>query len=251
MVNGLVVERRGAGTPLVLVHGTNGGLRSFDPVLPHLGGFEVWTYARRNYESSIRSDGPTTFAAEADDLATVIERAGGRACVVGISYGGIVLLHAARRQPDRLISPLILFEPPLFATASAAAALGPFRTHLEKGRLREASRLFMADIVQLPPELLDAPTSTPSLDEMRACLSDLEALAADSAGTGQWADISLPTVLLEGADTWEPMPSTMDELAAVLPSVTRRTLAGQSHFATHTAPDLFAEVVREGLAPAS
>jgi pimeloyl-ACP methyl ester carboxylesterase len=247
-VNGLVVERHGSGPPLVLVHGTNGSLRSFDPVLPHLAGFEVWTYARRDYEPSERSAAAKTFAAEADDLIAVIECAGGRAYVVGASYGGIVLLHAARRQPHRFIPPLILFEPPLFASGAAASeVLAPFRAHVEAGRLREAYRLFMADIAQLPAELLDASANTPSPEEMRACLSDLEALASDVRGAAQWADISLATVLLEGTETWDPMPLTMNELAAVLPAVTRRSLAGQSHFATHTAPDLFAEVIREEL----
>lgn len=32
----------------------------------------------------------------------------------------------------------------------------------------------------------------------------------------------------------------MDALAAALPWVTRSVLDGQSHFATHTAPELFA-----------
>ena len=64
----------------------------------------------------------------------------------------------------------------------------------------------------------------------------------------QWADVSLPVVLLQGADTWDPMPQTMNELAASLPRVTQRVLAGQSHFATHTAPALFAIEMRDALA---
>jgi pimeloyl-ACP methyl ester carboxylesterase len=40
------------------------------------------------------------------------------------------------------------------------------------------------------------------------------------------------------------MPQTMHLLAATLPSVTRAVLDGQSHFATHTAPTLFADTVR-------
>src|SRR3954453_4223610 len=40
----LVVRRTGRGTPVVLVHGSAGGLDSWDPVLPFLDGFEAWGY---------------------------------------------------------------------------------------------------------------------------------------------------------------------------------------------------------------
>jgi hypothetical protein len=45
------------------------------------------------------------------------------------------------------------------------------------------------------------------------------------------------------------MPATMDSLAAALPCVTRAVLAGQAHFATHTAPALFATTITEFLPP--
>ncbi|HEV8461881.1 MAG TPA: alpha/beta hydrolase [Gaiellaceae bacterium] len=248
VVNGLVVERRGSGTPVVLVHGTNGNLHSFDPLLPYLAGFEIWTYARRDYEPSRRSNGVKTLKAEADDLASVIAHAGKRAHVLGSSYGGIVALHAARIQPELFIPPLLLFEPPLFAMGPASAlAVERFRTHLEAGQLREASRLYLAEVARMPAALLDVPTDPPRYDELRSCLSDLEAMAADVEGVRNWADVTVPVVVIEGAETWDPMPRTMDQLALVLPSVRRRPLEGQSHFATHSAPCLFARVVREEL----
>lgn len=49
---------------------------------------------------------------------------------------------------------------------------------------------------------------------------------------------------MQGADTWEPMPSTLDALAAALPDVRRISWPGQSHFVTSTAPDLVADALR-------
>jgi pimeloyl-ACP methyl ester carboxylesterase len=39
----------------------------------------------------------------------------------------------------------------------------------------------------------------------------------------------------------------MERLANALPTAGRAVLEGQSHFATHTAPDLFAEKLRQFL----
>jgi pimeloyl-ACP methyl ester carboxylesterase len=76
--------------------------------------------------------------------------------------------------------------------------------------------------------------------EAIGCLHDLEAMAADDPDLSRWAAISLPTLIMQGGETWSPMPATMDALAKAMPAATRVTLPGQSHFATHTAPELFA-----------
>lgn len=68
-------------------------------------------------------------------------------------------------------------------------------------------------------------------------------MAADETSTHRWAGINVPMFLMQGEQTWEPMPATMDALMDVLPNVTRAVLKGQSHFATHTAPGLFADTL--------
>ena len=71
-------------------------------------------------------------------------------------------------------------------------------------------------------------------------LHDLEALADDGTDAARWSSITVPALLMQGADTWEPMPTTMNALAAALPAARRVIWPGQSHFATMTAPDLVA-----------
>jgi pimeloyl-ACP methyl ester carboxylesterase len=73
-------------------------------------------------------------------------------------------------------------------------------------------------------------------------------MVADSEDVGRWSAVDLPTLLLQGADTWEPMPATMDRLAAALPRVQRVVWPGQMHFATSTAPDLVAGPLHRFLA---
>jgi len=243
----LVVRRRGAGRPLALVHPSAGGLESFDPIVPLLDGLELWTYARRGYAPSDPVTRSKTFADDVADLQAVLAAAGGRADVLGASYGATVALHAARTNASGFRS-LVLFEPPLFAAgAGLHAALARYRAWLDEGALTAAARLFAAEVARVPAPLLDALTSADDTDDDRAeaigCLHDLEAMAADTLDLDRWAAVEVPTLLMQGSETWAPMPATMDALAAVLRRITRRLLAGQAHFATHTAPALFAAAV--------
>ena len=78
-------------------------------------------------------------------------------------------------------------------------------------------------------------------------LQDLEALAQDSPDIHRWASIELPTLLMQGSDTRDPMPATMAALAEALPRAERVTWSEQMHFASGTAPELVADTLRDFL----
>lgn len=255
----LVARRMGRGVPVVFVHGSAGGLDSWDPVAPLLDDeFELWVYARRGYAPSDGCRRPKTFADDAADVEAVLTTAGGRAHLVGGSYGGTVALHAACAG-NVTIRSVALFEPPLFAAGAAAAvALERFRELVVTGDVPAATRLFAEEVARVPAAVIDALTHASDSQQDAAqeaaaaaeavgCLHDLEALAADVPNIGRWAHVGVPVLLMQGADTWAPMPAAMDALAEVLPKVTRAVWPGQSHFATHTAPELFAETLRRFL----
>lgn len=260
----LAARRFGRGEPVVLVHGSHGGLGSWDPVVPFLDDhYELWVYARRGYPRSDAARPGRTVADDVSDLRAVVAAAGGSAAVVGGSYGAMVALHAARAQvgagAGTLLGSIVVFEPPLFACGEAAArALGPYRALLAAGDVAAANHLFAEQVARAPAALLaalappgpsgpPAPPDAEALAEARGSLSDLEAMAADTADVERWAGIDVPVLLLQGGETWPPIPATMDSLARVLPAATRAVLPGQLHFAPHTAPDLFARAVREFL----
>ena len=236
----LVTRRRGHGPAVVLVHGSSGGLHSWDPIVPLLEDtYELWVYARRGYAPSDSCIRPKSYADDVTDLRAVIAATGGPAHVVGGSYGATVALHAA--LDPGAIDRVALFEPPLF-TDGVTDVLGPYRELLEAGDLAAAQRLFAERVARVPAAILAALGDAPvgARDELVGCLHDLEAMAADSGDLGRWAAVGLPTLILRGGETWAPMPATMDALAEVMPSAEQVTLAGQSHFATHTAPEVFA-----------
>lgn len=247
----LAVRRTGSGAPVVLVHGSAGGLDSWDPVVPLLADdFELWAYARRGYPPSGACRTAKTFADDVVDLETVLAATGGRAHLVGASYGGTVALHAARSGLSRIGS-VAVFEPPLFAAGpELAEVLDRYRTLLAAGDLAAAARLFAGEVARVPVAVLDALGQATGQPDARAaaeavgCLHDLEAMVADELDLGRWARIDVPVLLMQGSDTWAPMPATMKALADALPGADRAVLTGQAHFATHTAPALFAQTLR-------
>lgn len=253
------VKRVGEGTPLVMLHGSGGGLESWDPVIEQLDGFQPWVLQRRGYRPDGPPPEPNTIGAEVDDvlavLAAAVDHSNGPPHVIGGSYGATLALHAALADPTAVRS-LALFEPPLFAAGNGLAdALKRSRDLVAAGRLLEAGVVFAAEVARVPQAMVEAFASGPEPDPVdglrtaRGQLCDLEAMVTDIPDVNRWSAVSVPVLLMEGGDTWDPVPATMDTLAGVLPDVRRVTWPGQSHFATHTAPDLFARALRDFLIP--
>ena len=97
----LYVERRGAGSVLVMLHGGGGGIDDLaalrDRLLP---GRQIISPDQRGHGRSA-GDGAISYAAQAaDTMALLDELAIGPADVLGWSDGGIVALLIARDRPD-------------------------------------------------------------------------------------------------------------------------------------------------------
>lgn len=238
----LVVEESGAGSPVVFVHGSNGGLDSWADIGGRITGHRIVRYARRNYAPS--ASGACGFAAEADDLAAVLGAVGEPAHVVGGSYGATVALHAALGGAP--IASLVLFEPPLLQSGPhLLPVLEEYRTLCAAERFADALTLFLREVAQLPADLLEAGPEVP--DDRDAALSagaDLDAMAHDTAEVQRWSSIELPVLLLSGGRSWSPLPDGMAALAAVLPNARHVVWPDQSHFATAAVPDLVASEIQ-------
>ncbi|MEU8156445.1 alpha/beta hydrolase [Micromonospora sp. NPDC048986] len=254
----LVVRRLGVGDPVVLVHGSGGGLHSWASVAEHLAQeHEVWLPARRGYGPSDVPAGTKSFRAETADLLAVIEAArqspGQPVHLVGASYGATLALHTALADP-RDVRSLAIFEPPLYAAgAQVAPLLDRYRAAFERDDAA-AMAAALNDVTRVPAEIVAAMAAgagdrVPDPVEARRSaigwLHDLEALAQDSTDISRWSSIAVPTLLLAGADTWEPMPTTMNALAEAIPAASYVVWPGQSHFVTMTAPAMVADALRQ------
>jgi pimeloyl-ACP methyl ester carboxylesterase len=110
ITNGLDVLRIGAGSPVILVHGTGGSREeTWSDQLSLADKFSLVLPDRRGYGESDPAVAPD-FERDGADIASLLD---GGAHLVGFSYGGIGSLLAAAKRPDAVLS-LTLIEPIVF-----------------------------------------------------------------------------------------------------------------------------------------
>jgi pimeloyl-ACP methyl ester carboxylesterase len=165
-VNGasLYYEERGAGAPVLLIHGGLGSSAMWEPLLPSLvDGFRVITPDSRGHGRSTNPSGRLSYAQLADDVAAFIAALGLiRPVVGGYSDGGQVTLELAARHPG----------------AAGALIIGGAYPDFVSTGLREVNRVFLgAD---------DA--GSPDLGQVDAHLGDFagEVKAWHAGGDEQW-----------------------------------------------------------------
>jgi pimeloyl-ACP methyl ester carboxylesterase len=120
-VNGVTLyyEERGAGTPLMLIHGGLVSSAMWEPLLPGLSdGFRVITPDSRGHGRSTNPSGRLSYAQIADDVAALIAALGlVRPVVGGFSDGGQVTLELGARHPDAAGALIVGAAYPDFATS--------------------------------------------------------------------------------------------------------------------------------------
>ncbi len=244
-------HRAGDGAPVIMVHGSGGGLHSWQPVAEQLPDrFDLWLPARRGYAPSGPGHAPKYFADEVRDLGVIIEMIGRPAHLVGMSYGATVALHAA--ASGLAVRSLALWEPPLYAAGTELApVLSRFELLTANGEHNRAQRLLAEKVARVPAAMLDlsespgAASDTP--DDSDGWTRDLESMVGDTSYLDRWSSVTTPTLLMRGSDTWQPMPETIERLAAVMPGAHVETLPGQMHFAPSTVPADVARILADFL----
>jgi pimeloyl-ACP methyl ester carboxylesterase len=124
-----LVERSGAGTPVVLLHGIWGSWQSWVPVidLPSdpFNGRPLWLLDLRGHGMCSKPDTGYALRDYAADVCALVEERGARQVILcGHSLGALTSLAAVRQMPER-VEALILEEPPL-PTPTDVASLDGF-----------------------------------------------------------------------------------------------------------------------------
>jgi pimeloyl-ACP methyl ester carboxylesterase len=119
------LEVRGAGEPVVLVHGSHIA-DAFAPLLAEpalLERYRLISYHRRGFAGSPRPAGPLSIAQQAADCRTLMRSLGvEQAHVVGHSYGGVIALQLALDATEAVHS-LALLEPALLRMVPSSQLL--------------------------------------------------------------------------------------------------------------------------------
>jgi pimeloyl-ACP methyl ester carboxylesterase len=235
----IAVDRSGEGPAVVIVGGVLGDRSQQAPVAELLSArFAVRNYDRRGHGESGFTD-PYGVEREAEDLAAVIEDAGGSAGVYATSGCSVIALQAAADGVP--ITRLALWEPPFTVDDARPPVAADYRPQLEallaEDRRGDMLALFMTEAVGMPAPFVEQMRQAPFWDVQEAHAHTLvydAAMMGDYAIPANAAAVNVPTLVLDGGTTpW--LTSAADKLADMLPDARRQTLTGQLHNVEPTA----------------
>jgi pimeloyl-ACP methyl ester carboxylesterase len=196
-------------------------------------GFTAVDYDRRGRGRS-GDVHPWSLDREVEDLAALITASGGAAALCSNSSGADIALAAA--GGDVGVTAMVLYEPPFFAGTSLADDLAVLGSLLAEGKNEEAMRYNLTSVIGLPPDVVDGMAQAPS---WAARVAVAPTLLYDHAATHEinvdpdwhtrWADVTVPTLVCSGDQTFPGMPEAADAVAAALPNASRWTVSGQGH----------------------
>jgi pimeloyl-ACP methyl ester carboxylesterase len=237
----IAYDRHGSGPALVFVHGAT-QFRAFDATTAQLAKDLGDTFTTINYDRRGRGESgdtqPFSVAREIEDLAAVIEAAGGRASVFGMSSGGVLSLHAAVAHLP--IDKLVLWEPPFVVNDAVPPIAADYADRLAacaaEDRREDAVTIFLTEAAGVPAEYISGMKQDPMWETM---LSIAPTIAYDAAAMGdtmqgsaeplqQFSGIDVPALVLH-ADDNPRMVDAAAALAAVMPKGEARLHEGAQH----------------------
>ncbi len=197
-----------------------------------------------------RADEPVlTMARLADDIAAVIEEeSDGPAVVCGLSMGGYVTFELLRRHPDR-VRAVVLVD----TRAAADSDEGKENRLLSAQMVRSEGTRPLA--VAMLPQLLAESTreENPELVEtVRAMILDtpvqtvvaaLAGMASRHDSTGDLGSISVPALVVVGAEDAITPPAEARRMAEAIPGAELAVISGAGHVSNLEAVDAFNSVL--------
>jgi pimeloyl-ACP methyl ester carboxylesterase len=249
----IAYQRSGAGTPLVLVHGTGAAPGRWAPVRPSFEKqFTVYAMDRRGRGES--GDAlHYAIAREFEDVAALVDSIGEPADVVAHSFGALCALEAGLLTAN--VRRLVLYEPPLPLPGVVIYPEGfveRLQSLLDAGDREGVATAFMREVVRMPPHefaLFRASPAWPArLAAAHTLPRELRTHAAYRFEARRFKALTIPTLLLLGGDSPEFFKAAIAALEAALPKARVVVMPGQQHIAMDTAPDLLVREVLEFLA---
>jgi pimeloyl-ACP methyl ester carboxylesterase len=210
--------------------------------------FTMYHYDRRGRGDSTDTL-PFAVQREIEDIEALINKAGGVAFVYGISSGAALAFEAAHALGGK-VKKLALYDPPYNDEADYRQAWKDFRKNLKQalaeGRHGDAVILFMK-LVGMPDEHVPQVRQFPLWPMFEAVAPtiayDAAAVGEDaSAPTQRAAKVTVPTLVINGGESYPFMLLSGVALAKAMPNAQHRILEGQTHEVT---PEAIAPVLVE------
>jgi pimeloyl-ACP methyl ester carboxylesterase len=233
----IAFERSGTGPAVILVDGAF-CYRANGPSRPLAGMLAprqtVYIYDRRGRGDS-GDTAPYAVEREVDDLAALVDKAGGAAAVFGISSGAALALEAAAR--GLAVRKLALYDPAIAVGNPDPQVAEETVTRLTElaasGRRDEAVECYLSRVMGMPAEAV-APMRTapvwPALEAVAHTLAYNSMLISDgSLLTERTVTVAVPTLVVDGENSPAPLRAAAQAVAETVPDARRQTLEGQAH----------------------
>jgi pimeloyl-ACP methyl ester carboxylesterase len=232
----IAFDQLGSGPPLVLVAGASCDRGQDQPIADALAqDFTVLNHDRRGRGDSSDATSPATYVVEREleDLAVLIDAAGGAAVLVGLSSGGALAARAAAAGLP--VRQLVMWEPPFQVDPAGQRGSLDYQERLyallAQDRRGDALALFMS-IAGVPEEMVAGARQSPWWpvgEGMAHTLAYDAAVMGDASVPAAYADIDCPALILTGGDSPPFFAAGAEAAAAAIPGGRAAVLAGQTH----------------------
>jgi pimeloyl-ACP methyl ester carboxylesterase len=236
----IAFDRLGRGSPVILVDGAlcYRGMGQSGQLAELLAeNFTVFTYDRRGRGAS-GDTAPYAVEREVEDIAALLNEAGGGAFVWGISSGAVLALEAAARLGG--IKKLALYEAPFIVDDSRSTTENDWNrigAAVAADRRSDAVKLFLKSVGV--PGFFRAlmPLMLPVWSKLKAIAHTLPydgAIVRDNQRgkplpAGRWAAVTIPALVMDGGKSPAWMRHGNRSLATILPTAQYHTIEGQTH----------------------
>jgi pimeloyl-ACP methyl ester carboxylesterase len=213
----LAFDRIGRGEPVILVAGAFSyrkypGLQKLTQLLAPR--FTVFNYDRRGRGDSGDTP-PYCVEREVEDLAALLDAAGGSACVWGLSSGAALALRAA--AAGLKVKKLAVQEPPFVVAPGDRRPPADLHAHISEliaaDRRGAAVRYFMTDGMGAPSPVVGVLRIMPGVWGRLTAVAhtlpyDALLVAAYQSGrplpAGEWDAVTMPTLVMSGTERESP-----------------------------------------------
>ena len=258
----LFVADDGAGPPILLMHAGIVDLRAWDAMVPGLAaaGHRVIRYDARGFGRTVTED--VAFSNRADAIAVLDALGVGRAAVVGNSRGGQIAIDTTLEFPERVVA--------LVTVGSGPGGFEAPDDRDEAPYMAEAERLGSADapdpdaIADLDVRLwVDGPGQRPDRvsREIREAVRamdrpqyvsghfDGKPISLTPPANDRLADLSCPTLVINGSLDVSYMAAAAERLVAAAPNARVVTIPGVAHMVGMEVPARLNELIVDFLTP--
>ena len=249
----IAVFGSGVGRPVVLVHGTSSDHTTWRLVLPMLEAHVAVRAVDRRGRGGSGDSTTYSLANEQADVVAVVDAtaaaAGTPVDLLGHSYGGNIAFGAAALT--RNVRKLVLYEgwpvPNVAHRTPPPDSMRHLESLLAQGQSEELLETFYRTVVMMSEAEIASLKASPTWPARVAAAAtiprEVRAFGAQAFEPEAAAKITIPVLLLVGANSLDELKADPEVIAKAMPDARIRVLDGQTHIAHLADPHGFAEQV--------